>query len=39
LAAAKSERCFKQDSCCKTVIDGSKDRSGKNIEETAGIEK
>src|SRR5216683_1025567 len=32
---AKSERCFKQDTCCKTVIGKSKDRGRK----TAGIEK
>src|SRR5260370_124886 len=32
---ARSERCFKQDTCCKTVIGKSKDRGRK----TAGIEK
>jgi hypothetical protein len=27
----KNERCFKQDSCCKTVIGRSKDRSWKKL--------
>src|SRR5882672_8547454 len=34
-STGKTERCFKQDICCKTVIDKSKDHGS----ETAGIEK